>query len=1344
VAFLFARIFWNIYDILDVRGGIMVYTKYPNSIDSSTELPVSTDLVTPVKSEVVNRHRDSIIAVESELGTKPSGTYTTVRARLDAIESGGGGGGGSADGYAPTQRNLPVTVNGQTIFSLGINPSLPSATELFVNGIKYAYGTDFSVTGATVTWAGPISLLTTDVVDVIFFRAGTGAPVQVTIPVTVNGQTIFHLGTVPVLPYATEFFVNGVKNRFGTDFTLSGSTITYTGAPALVTTDVIDVTYIIASGSSSGGGGGGGNQTWGQTLALGNISSGTDAILSTGDSLRGETNVEIAAAPGATGSDVDVSGGLGTAGTGGNIQLASGDGSAGGGNFSAYGGSSTNDGGWAAIFGGNSSGAEGGPCGILGGFGSTDGGFVDIWAGIGNVDGGEITVLAGYGAGGDGGSVDIEAGDGSVNGGWTDLYAGNGGTAGGGIDIEAGFGNIGGGNVYVYAGGADTGVGGSIDIGAGDVSTSGIGGDVLIRAGAGVEANAGNVSVIGGSVNSVALPVSGGTVNITGGIATGAAHGGDVEIYGGQGVNNGGGSVTVSGGGASGGTGAGSVSILTQSAGSGTGSIYLTTAAITGAPGGHIELQTGDSSAAGPGHIKLTTGDATGGGVTGANITIQSSNITHPASGAQAGSIFALAGYTAGAGAGGGAYIEGGDSSAGIGGTIELRSGDGYTGGGLAHLWGGNDTNPSPGISSGGAVQVQGGDSINGIGGNVNIIPGTGGGGDGHVIIDGYTEINDDLAVTGKLYLDGLIDPPGMVFTEQPSVPGGLPNMGKVTLWARDSDGYLVCTDPTGREVVVNGGQTLAQTLAIGNNTGGSDIVLGVGDQINGDGDIVLDSDSDGYIIIKSGTTEIARFENNSGDPRLLFAESGNPVIAQSDRIGESNASDFTIQAQNADAGAFGGYNGGRVEIYGGDSVNSGLGGGIKLHTGHSANGAGGDIDLLAYSDSGSCDGKGGSVNLWGGLSINDDGGDIFLGAGDSPLGLGGNVTLQSGNSDDGIGGYVSIKAGSSSGFGDGGELRLEAGNGLVGPGGHAYIYGGSSSGGPAGHAYICGGSSSVGMGGQVNINGGIGSIDSYGGTASLSGGDGNYSNGNGGDAFVNGGVAGEGHGLGNGGNAWLKGGSGVGDGYQGGNAWMIGGQAIGTGDGYCGSSVVVGGSNNLGDHPGDACIVAGDFNATGINVGDIKFQRGDEHNRVDLFSIIGSTGNADLNSHKIINSLDPNDPQDVATKNYIDNPTVISPTTISSSPQNNYSPTDWDTAAIVRISTADDGYHITGFAADTAKVYRKIINVGAKNITLDNLSGSSTASNQLIVPGGSDLVLLSNYVVDIFYDVVSAKWRCV
>lgn len=61
------------------------YSKYPNKIDGSTELPVTVDLVSPVVSEVTNRLRDAIIKVQTELGVSPSSTFGSVKDRLEYL-----------------------------------------------------------------------------------------------------------------------------------------------------------------------------------------------------------------------------------------------------------------------------------------------------------------------------------------------------------------------------------------------------------------------------------------------------------------------------------------------------------------------------------------------------------------------------------------------------------------------------------------------------------------------------------------------------------------------------------------------------------------------------------------------------------------------------------------------------------------------------------------------------------------------------------------------------------------------------------------------------------------------------------------------------------------------------------------------------------------------------------------------------------------------------------------------------------------------------------------------------------------------------------------------------------
>lgn len=62
-------------------------TKYPAQIDTSVTLPSAVDNFTPVAGATVNRLRDAVLAIEAELGVKPSGVYGTVRGRLDTIEN---------------------------------------------------------------------------------------------------------------------------------------------------------------------------------------------------------------------------------------------------------------------------------------------------------------------------------------------------------------------------------------------------------------------------------------------------------------------------------------------------------------------------------------------------------------------------------------------------------------------------------------------------------------------------------------------------------------------------------------------------------------------------------------------------------------------------------------------------------------------------------------------------------------------------------------------------------------------------------------------------------------------------------------------------------------------------------------------------------------------------------------------------------------------------------------------------------------------------------------------------------------------------------------------------------
>jgi len=61
----------------------MVYTKYPEQLDTSLELPLASQGMDLFK--LFNRLREAVLAIEKELGVKPSGEFSTVKERLDSL-----------------------------------------------------------------------------------------------------------------------------------------------------------------------------------------------------------------------------------------------------------------------------------------------------------------------------------------------------------------------------------------------------------------------------------------------------------------------------------------------------------------------------------------------------------------------------------------------------------------------------------------------------------------------------------------------------------------------------------------------------------------------------------------------------------------------------------------------------------------------------------------------------------------------------------------------------------------------------------------------------------------------------------------------------------------------------------------------------------------------------------------------------------------------------------------------------------------------------------------------------------------------------------------------------------
>lgn len=73
--------------------------------------------------------------------------------------------------------------------------------------------------------------------------------------VTINGQTAFSIADTPSDNSHVMMFINGVKQDYADEYTVSGTSITYTGSLTLQTTDVVEFFYFVVSDISGGGGG---------------------------------------------------------------------------------------------------------------------------------------------------------------------------------------------------------------------------------------------------------------------------------------------------------------------------------------------------------------------------------------------------------------------------------------------------------------------------------------------------------------------------------------------------------------------------------------------------------------------------------------------------------------------------------------------------------------------------------------------------------------------------------------------------------------------------------------------------------------------------------------------------------------------------------------------------------------------------------------------------------------------------------------------------------------------------------------------------------------------------------
>lgn len=786
-----------------------------------------------------------------------------------------GSGGGSGSIVVQNQESAPVTTFGQTAFTLNNQPLEDGYVQMYINGLKQEYGTDYTVTGMSVTYTGsvPANLDTSDVVEFWYLSDASVdlGQQQESIPVTFLGQTSFTLSDTPVEDGYVQMFVNGLKQEYGIDYFGNGNIITYTGSnpSQLDTTDIVEFWYLANLNGASGSSGG--------ELSVGtdnfNVSDGSGGWNSTSWST---TSGDELTHSGGTGSISAES--LNILTTVGSLGISSGShfiltATSSGNNISLQADGSEN-----AIFGPTSGFSSPEPLRVNNYYfpvpvnqsdtntfllPENDGedGYVLTTDGYGNLTfepGAANETLAQTLASGNvtgGNDIQISNGDvlKSVLGSDLNIETEDVGSGSSdGINISTGNGITGVGPIQLQGGNATTGRGGNLNFLAGN-SVSNDGGSLIFYAGDSESDNGGNITMYGGDGSN---NIFGGNIRFVSGAGSTAAtnsNSGNIELETGDAKGTGdSGDIRLRVGDVQSGSNAdGGFIGLEAGYGDGSGS------------GGEIFFIAGDSENASAGGMSLAAGTSTGSGNAGL-VSIRSGNATGTGN---AGSFSLTGGNANSGGSGRGSSISinagnGGTNPGGEGGNVFISSGAGNEDGeiwlstqpngyivinsskvstrdltfGITNdiIFGtGNNTNGSTGT-----VSIASGDATSGDSGDIDLAPGSATGTQGivNILSDGY--VSGSFTITDKLTVGGLIDPTGMVFDIQSSVPGGTPDPGKATLWIRDSDGYAILTDENGVDTVLSSNGSSNNTD--GYTGGGEYWVDGINGNDNNDGSELL------------------------------------------------------------------------------------------------------------------------------------------------------------------------------------------------------------------------------------------------------------------------------------------------------------------------------------------------------------------------------------------------------------------------------------------------------------------------------------------------------------------------
>ncbi|MBV8895095.1 MAG: hypothetical protein JO051_01180 [Acidobacteriaceae bacterium] len=166
-------------------------------------------------------------------------------------------GGGTTANFVDDETPAGSINGSNAVFTLAQTPAAPTDLTLYLNGLLQELGTDYTLSGTTITFASDEKPQTGDELLAFYRIAGTGAAanfVDAEAPVgTVNGTNLtFSLTNAPNPASSLKLFKNGALLAQNIDYALSNQTITFASAAVTpMAGDSLSASYRTTSRSPS-------------------------------------------------------------------------------------------------------------------------------------------------------------------------------------------------------------------------------------------------------------------------------------------------------------------------------------------------------------------------------------------------------------------------------------------------------------------------------------------------------------------------------------------------------------------------------------------------------------------------------------------------------------------------------------------------------------------------------------------------------------------------------------------------------------------------------------------------------------------------------------------------------------------------------------------------------------------------------------------------------------------------------------------------------------------------------------------------------------------------------------